>query len=65
MPRRCIIAGCKTQGKQGRSLHHFPKNTRPKWVKAVHGQRLNWSGNIDGSLLCSMHFEPEYFDTES
>ena len=67
MPRRCIIAGCNTEGKQGRSLHHFPKNeaTRAKWVKAVHGQRLNWNGNIDGSLICSMHFEPECFDTES
>ena len=67
MPRRCIIAGCNTEGKQGHSLHHFPNDeaTRAKWVKAVHGQRLNWKGNLDGSLICSMHFEPECFDTES
>ena len=57
MPRRCIIAVCNTEGKQRRSLYHFPKDEAAcaKWVKAVREQRLNWKGNIDGSLIHLMH----------
>ncbi|XP_065895298.1 uncharacterized protein [Dysidea avara] len=66
MPRRCVVAGCHTEGGMGYSLHGFPSDAavRSKWVRAVHQQRKDWKGPTTASLICSKHFEPECFNTE-
>ena len=62
-PRCCIVAGCITVSGEGYSLHEFPRDKalHAKWVQAVNCYRNKWDGPLTSSVLCSKHFEPEYF----
>ena len=66
MPRRCVAAGCDSEGGKGCSLHKFPQDEaiKKKWIKAVKQQRSKWDGPSPHSLLCSRHFTDECFVTE-
>ena len=66
MPRRCVAAGCSTSTGEGYRLHEFPRDdsTHAKWTRAVKRFRGNWDGPSASSVLCSKHFEPEYFIVE-
>ena len=66
MPRCCIAAGCNTVSGEGYSLRSFPQDQglRAKWIRAVKQQWSNWDGPSAHALLCSKHFEPDYFASE-
>ena len=75
MPTRCVAAGCGNvkNPKEGISMHFIPyygderpepKRRRKKWVdlvkQKVKQKRARWEPSKT-SVLCSVHFKPEYF----
>ena len=45
MGKRCIVAGCSNENKDGVSLFNFPKRkeTREQWIKEVKRTRADWT----------------------
>lgn len=66
MPDRCVAGYCTSDGGNGVSMHHFPKDAtiQKAWVRAVKNTR-KWDGPIGHSVLCGNHFTEECFETSS
>ena len=65
MVLRCIAYDCSSVHSIGVSLHKFPKDPRRQWVKQVQRTRADWKGPSEYSILCSKHFTPDCFETNS
>jgi len=62
--RRCIAAGCSNTNEDGVSLFGFPKDETLKcqWTRQVKRTRAEWPGPTQYSVVCSAHFEEEFFE---
>ena len=65
MPQRCVAAGCDRRAEGEFSLHKFPKDAarRAEWSKQVAKTRLDWTAATDYSVLCSLHFTKDSYET--
>ena len=65
--RRCIAAGCNSTTKDDFTLYFFPKDVglRQKWIDQVRRTLDRWAGPKTYSEICSHHFEPGCFESDS
>ena len=65
MVKRCVAAGCSNTYRENLSFFKFPRDPvmRQKWVKQVQRTRAEWSGPSEHSVICSVHFTDDCFET--
>ena len=65
MPKRCVAGGCNRSTEGGFSLHTFPKDPtrKVKWSSNVRRWRSDWNGPTDHSVVCSLHFTRDCFES--
>ncbi|KAM4728876.1 uncharacterized protein FYW61_011702 [Anableps anableps] len=65
MPKRCVAQFCDGTGKDGVSMHFFPKEPvlRRKWERFVQMRRQNFQKASRHSVLCSRHFEADDYES--
>ena len=65
MPKRCVAGWCNRSTEGGFSLHTFPKDParKVKWSSNVGRWRSDWNGPTDHSVVCSLHFSRDCFES--
>ena len=65
MVKRCVAAVCSNTYRENVSFFKFPCDPvmQQKWVKQVQRTRAEWSGPSEHSVICSVHFTDDCFET--